>query len=223
MLPTLDESGGAIRQTGGRDPHRGIRISDAPARGPQPAGVAHSATPAVAPNPLDKGKGAASEALEDYWWGRGGQLPGPRCAEARQSSGPVATTTIWGDHPRDTSSSNIKSSRNSSSRRSGDRLASRVTGRASSPSAPKVTPPPPDTRPTDGSGSQQQESAGSGAGGAPPVGTQTAPAASHAPARDPGAVAPASGGFAAVEEVPAGGSAPTPNTGGEAGGASSSN
>jgi hypothetical protein len=60
MLPTLDESGGAIRQTGGRDPHRGIRISDAPARGPQPAGVAHSATPTVAPNPLDKGKGAAS-------------------------------------------------------------------------------------------------------------------------------------------------------------------
>jgi hypothetical protein len=25
-LPTLDESGVAVRQTGGRDPHRGIRI-----------------------------------------------------------------------------------------------------------------------------------------------------------------------------------------------------
>jgi hypothetical protein len=33
-LPTFDESGMAVRQTGGRDPHRGIRISDAPAGGP---------------------------------------------------------------------------------------------------------------------------------------------------------------------------------------------
>jgi hypothetical protein len=59
MLPTFDESGVAIRQTGGRDPHRGIRISDAPAGGPQPSGAAPSA-PVVAPSPLDKGKGAAS-------------------------------------------------------------------------------------------------------------------------------------------------------------------
>jgi hypothetical protein len=42
-LPTLDESGVVVRQTGGRDPHRGIRISDAPAEGPQSAGVAPSA------------------------------------------------------------------------------------------------------------------------------------------------------------------------------------
>jgi hypothetical protein len=34
-LPTLDESGVAVRQTGGRDPHRGIWISDAPAGGSQ--------------------------------------------------------------------------------------------------------------------------------------------------------------------------------------------
>jgi hypothetical protein len=58
-LPTLDDSGVAVRQTGGRDPHRGIGISDAPVGGPQPAGVAHSANPAVAPSPLDKGKGVA--------------------------------------------------------------------------------------------------------------------------------------------------------------------
>jgi hypothetical protein len=64
-LPTFDESGVAVRQTGGRDPHCGIRISDAPAGGPQSAGVAPSA-PAVAPSapvapprPLDKGKGVA--------------------------------------------------------------------------------------------------------------------------------------------------------------------
>jgi hypothetical protein len=62
MLPTLNDSGVAVRQTGGRDPLRGIRISDAPARGPQPAGAAPSANPAVAPSPLDKGKGAASSA-----------------------------------------------------------------------------------------------------------------------------------------------------------------
>jgi hypothetical protein len=58
-LPTFDESGVAVRQTGGWDPHHGIRISDAPARGPQPSSAAPSA-PAVAPSPLDKGKGAAS-------------------------------------------------------------------------------------------------------------------------------------------------------------------
>jgi hypothetical protein len=61
MLPTLDESDVVVRQTGGRDPHRGIRISDASAGGPQPAGAAPSA-PAAAPSPLDKGKGAASSA-----------------------------------------------------------------------------------------------------------------------------------------------------------------
>jgi hypothetical protein len=141
-LPTLNESGVVVRQTGSQDPHRGIQISNALAGGPQPAGVAPSA-PAVAPRPLDKGKGAASsssaqvapggrrkrgdvgcaaptdhlfwtptEASEDCWWGRGGRLPGPGRAEARQSSatttigssattttttiGPAAATTTWG-------------------------------------------------------------------------------------------------------------------------------
>jgi hypothetical protein len=61
-LPTLDESGVAVRQTGGRDPHCGIWISDMPAGGPQPTGVARSATPAMDPSPLDKGKGAVSGA-----------------------------------------------------------------------------------------------------------------------------------------------------------------
>jgi hypothetical protein len=61
-LPTLDDSGMAVRQTDGRDPLRGIRISGAPVGGPQLAVVAPSANPAVAPSPLDKGKGAASSA-----------------------------------------------------------------------------------------------------------------------------------------------------------------
>jgi hypothetical protein len=49
-LPTLDERGVAVRQTGGRDLHRGIQISNAPAGGPQTAGVAPSA-PAELPAP----------------------------------------------------------------------------------------------------------------------------------------------------------------------------
>jgi hypothetical protein len=120
-LPTLDESGVAVRQTGGRDPLHGIQILGVPVGGPQPAGVAPSA-PATAPSPLDKGKGAASSASapvgsgaseeegdtgcvapmghlsrtppevpEDCWRGRGGWLPGLGHVEARQSS---ATTTI---------------------------------------------------------------------------------------------------------------------------------
>jgi hypothetical protein len=61
-LLTLDDSGMAVRQTGGRDPHPRIRISDASDGGPQPAGVAPNANPAMAPSPLGKGKGAASSA-----------------------------------------------------------------------------------------------------------------------------------------------------------------
>jgi hypothetical protein len=57
-LPTLDESGVAIRQTGGRDPHRGIHIPGVPAGGSQPAD-AGSRAPPVAPSSSDKGKGAA--------------------------------------------------------------------------------------------------------------------------------------------------------------------
>jgi hypothetical protein len=53
-LLTLDESGVAVHQTGGRDPLRGIRIPSVPAGSPQPAGPAPSAGPAAAPSPLDK-------------------------------------------------------------------------------------------------------------------------------------------------------------------------
>ena len=56
-LPTLDDSGVVVRQTGGRDPLRGIWISDAPARGPQPTGVAPSANPTVAPALWTRAKG----------------------------------------------------------------------------------------------------------------------------------------------------------------------
>jgi hypothetical protein len=51
----------------------------------------------------------------------------------------------------------------------------------------------------------------------------TAPAPSHAPARDLAAAALASGGVTVAEEVPVGGSAPTLDTEGDTGGASGSN
>jgi hypothetical protein len=62
-LPTLDERGVVVRHTGGRDPHRGIQISGAPAGGPQHVGVAPSAptvapsVPDVAPAPWTRAKG----------------------------------------------------------------------------------------------------------------------------------------------------------------------
>jgi hypothetical protein len=58
-LLTLDESGVAVRQIGGQDPHRRIQIPGVPAGGSQPADTGSRAPPA-APSPLDKGKGAAS-------------------------------------------------------------------------------------------------------------------------------------------------------------------
>jgi hypothetical protein len=62
MLPTLDESGMAIRQTGSQDPpprDPDLRCTgwSSPARQCGP-----SANPTAAPSPLDKGKGAASSA-----------------------------------------------------------------------------------------------------------------------------------------------------------------
>jgi hypothetical protein len=62
-LLILDERGIAVCQTGGRDLHRGIRISDAPVGGPQTVGVAPSAparasrAPAAAPAPWTRAKG----------------------------------------------------------------------------------------------------------------------------------------------------------------------
>jgi hypothetical protein len=160
-LPTLNESCMAVRQTRGRDPHRGIRISDAPARGPPPIGVA--------PSPLGKGKGAASSASAPG--GSGGSeeerrrrlrhanrsliteppksARGLQAGPMRRAPRPTARRGALVFQPRrhhhhlgviaprgttTTSSSNNNSSRNSSSRWSGDRLASRVTGRSRAPS-----------------------------------------------------------------------------------------
>jgi hypothetical protein len=58
-LPTLDESGVAIRQTGGQDPHRGIHIPGVPVGGSQPADVGSRASPAASSS-SNKGKGPTS-------------------------------------------------------------------------------------------------------------------------------------------------------------------
>jgi hypothetical protein len=89
-LPTLDESGMAVRQTGGRDPHHGIPISDAPAGGPQTAGVAASVparasrVSAVPPHSLDKGKGAASSSFAPSAAGGVGGREAPPAAPRRR-------------------------------------------------------------------------------------------------------------------------------------------
>jgi hypothetical protein len=68
-LPTLDESGVAVSQIGGRDPHRGIRIPDVQVRGSQPAD-AGSRAPPVAPTSSGKGKGAAGSSSSPGATGR---------------------------------------------------------------------------------------------------------------------------------------------------------
>jgi hypothetical protein len=162
-LPTLDDSGMAVRQTGVRVPLRGIRISDAPVGGPQPTGVAPSANPAVAPSPLDKGKGAASSASapgssggskeerrrrlrradgslisEPLKSARGLQV-GPRRPAHRPTARrgtSVLRSCCYHNHPGVvTPRSAISSNSNSSSNSRNDgHLASRVTGKSRAPS-----------------------------------------------------------------------------------------
>jgi hypothetical protein len=55
-LPTLDESGVAVCQTGGRDPHRGIQIPGVPAGGSRSTD-AGSRAPPHDPQPLGQGQG----------------------------------------------------------------------------------------------------------------------------------------------------------------------
>jgi hypothetical protein len=86
-LPTLDERGVAVRQTGGRDPHRGIQIPGVPARDSRPAD-ASSRAPPVALNPSDKGKGAASSSSAP---GGSGRSEGERRHRLRRADGSFVT------------------------------------------------------------------------------------------------------------------------------------
>jgi hypothetical protein len=71
-LPTLDDSGVAVRQTGGRDPLRGIRISSTPARGPSPSVWLPVPIP-MWPQPLGQGQRGYKQCLRPrQLWGVGG-------------------------------------------------------------------------------------------------------------------------------------------------------
>jgi hypothetical protein len=82
-LPTLDESGVAVRQTGDQDTHRGIRIAGVSARGSQSADAGFRAPPA-APNSSDKGKGAAGSSSSP---GATGRSEGERRHRLRRADG----------------------------------------------------------------------------------------------------------------------------------------
>jgi hypothetical protein len=88
-LPTLDESGVAVRQTGGRNPHRGIQISDALDGGPQSTSVAPSASArashasVAAPTPWTRAKGLQAAPPPQA---------APGCRRKRGGAGRVAPT-----------------------------------------------------------------------------------------------------------------------------------
>jgi hypothetical protein len=94
-LPTLDESGVAVRQTGGRDPHRGIHILGVPARGSQPAD-AGSRAPTAAPNSSDKGKGAAGSSSSP---GATGRSEGERRHRQRRADGSFVSDPPLNSNP----------------------------------------------------------------------------------------------------------------------------
>jgi hypothetical protein len=96
-LPTLDESGVVVRQTGGRDPHQGIRIPGVPVGGSQPADAGSRAPPA-APNSLDKGKGVAGSSSSP---GATGRSEGEKRHRLRRADGSfVSDPPLDSDPPR---------------------------------------------------------------------------------------------------------------------------
>ena len=82
-LSTLDESGVAVRQAGGRDPHRGIQIPDIPGGGSRPADADFRFQP-VTLSPSGKGKGATSSSSAP---GGSGRSEGERRHRLRRADG----------------------------------------------------------------------------------------------------------------------------------------
>jgi hypothetical protein len=91
-LPTLDESGVAVRQAGGWDPHRGIQIPDIPGGGSRPADADSIFHPATL-SPSGKGKGATSSSSSP---GGSGRSEGERRHRLRRADG-----SFIGDPPLD--------------------------------------------------------------------------------------------------------------------------
>jgi hypothetical protein len=132
-LPTLDESGVAVRQTGGRDPHRGIQIPGVPARGSRPAD-ADSRAPPAALSPSDKGKGAVSSSSA---LGGSGRSEGERRHRLRRANGSFIT-----DPPLD-SDLPQKRQRTAGGAKEAGSQAQGSQRRVSPPPAPPSDPPPP--------------------------------------------------------------------------------
>jgi hypothetical protein len=149
-LPTLDESGVAVRQTGGRDPHRGIYIPSAPGRGSQPANVAPR-VPSAVPSPSDKGKGPASSSSAPDIAGRS--------EEARRHRLRRADGSFVGDLPRDSGSPQKRQKTTGRAKESEPRVqdGQRSASPPPLPSSDQIPPPPPVSgRPPSPPGQRQQ-------------------------------------------------------------------
>jgi hypothetical protein len=154
-LPTLDESGVAVRQTGGRDPHWGIHIPGAPVGGPQPADVAPRISSTVS-SPSDKGKGPASSSSTPDAAGRSEQVRRHRLRHADGS--------FVGDLPRDLGSPQKCQKRAGGTKEPEPWVQDRQKG-ASPPVPPSsdqipLPPPPVSDRPPSPQGQRQQQQQG---------------------------------------------------------------
>jgi hypothetical protein len=150
-LPTLDESGVAVRQDGGRDPRRGIQIPDIPGGGSRPADADSRFHPATL-SPSGKGKGAASSSSAP---GGSGRSEGERRHRLRR-----ADRSFVGDPPLD---SDLSQKRQETTGRLGEAgsPAQGSQGRVSPPPIPSSVPPPPPSSsglpPPQGQQHRQQE------------------------------------------------------------------
>jgi hypothetical protein len=135
-LPTLDESGVAVRQTGGRDPHRGVHIPGASGCGPQPADVAPRVS-SVVPSPSDKGKEpASSSSTSDV---------AERSKEVRRHRLCRADGSFVGDLPRDSSSPQKRQKTSGGAKEPEPRVQDGQRGASPPPppSSDQIPPPPP--------------------------------------------------------------------------------
>ena len=154
-LPTLDESGVAVRQTGGRDPHRGIHILSALVGGPQPTDVAPRVSSAV-PSPSYKGKGVASSSSTPNAAGRSEEVRRHRLCRADGS--------LVGDLPRDSGSPQKRQKTAGGAKEPEPRVqdGQRDASPPPPPSSYQIPPPPPPVsdRPPSPQGQRQQHQQG---------------------------------------------------------------
>jgi hypothetical protein len=132
-MPTLDKSGVAVHQAGGRDPHRGIQIPDILGGGSRPADADSIFHPATL-SPTGKGKGAASSSSAP---GGSGRSERERRHRLHRADG-----SFVGDPPLD---SDLSQKRQKTAGRVGEAgsPAQGSQGRVIPPPVPSSVPPPP--------------------------------------------------------------------------------